>query len=180
MHIESVSTRGQRTLTLIGIRVHLALREKVWLLYYEPLLRTVPSLVSHTKCVGRFSRTMSNSNWCNTTFYESFASHSKSVVLIVIFTLENYILSNLSKLHKCLLTFNLKNSNVSVFYLIATNAVQRRKANWKFRFIEFKKFWMLHVINFRIFKIIINAPYVTDCLDNFLNSTTKHNEEELK
>ena len=41
---------------------------------------------------------------------------------------------------------------------------------------------MFHVINFRIFKIIINALSITDCLDNFLKSTRtrKHNEGELK
>ena len=63
------------------------------------------------------------------------------------------------------------------FFLITTNAVQK---NSKFRFNELRKFRMFHAITFRIFKIIINALSVTDYLDNILNSTTIHDERELK
>ena len=38
---------------------------------------------------------MSDSNWFNVAFWESFTSQSKSVVLIIIFTLKNDILSNI-------------------------------------------------------------------------------------
>ena len=38
---------------------------------------------------------MSDSNWFNVAFWESFTSQSKSVVLILIFTLKNDILSNI-------------------------------------------------------------------------------------
>ena len=69
---------------------------------------------------------------------------------------------------------------ICYFFLITTNAVQRKKTNSKFRLNELRKFRMFHVINFRIFKIIINVLSVRDCLGNFLNITRKHNEGELK
>ena len=63
------------------------------------------------------------------------------------------------------------------FFLIITNAVQRKE---KFKVSFQWKFRMYDLINFWIFKIIINALSVTDCLDNFLNNTAKRNEGELK
>ena len=59
-----------------------------------------------------------------------------------------------------------------------TNAVQRKENKFKVSFQW--KFRIFDLIHFWIFKIIINALSVTDCLDNFLNNTTKRNEGELK
>ena len=69
------------------------------------------------------------------------------------------------------------------FFLITINAVQRKKTNSKFRSNELRKFRMLTLLIFEYSKSLCIYHYklsVTDCLDNFLSSTTKHNEVERK
>ena len=57
---------------------------------------------------------------------------------------------------------------------------KEKKTNSKFCFNKLRKFQMFHVTDFWIFEIITNALFITECLDNFINSATKHNKGELK
>ena len=163
-------------------RVNLALRENACLLYYEQLLRIVP-LCCIPSVLGKFSRSMSNSNLGQCRILKEFyQSHQICHAYCYILDWKFYSVPQREPNSPCCNKHERFSTQWKIqiylsFFIITTNAVQRKQTNLKFHFNELKKFRMFHAIEFRI---IINAFSLTDCFDNLLNSITKHNERELK